>query len=192
MTGATCSREFAYYQDPALDGPMPVDEDRDGSLRDAAVREHLGNFRMPDFITEFRFREEALPYDASFSSASFSPYHYAGGVAEDVAVYSFSGWMDGAGYANGAIARFLTLPNPRRHLLLGPWDHGARVNVSPWRDEEAPRFALLGGAAALLRPLPDGPADRARARGAGALFQHPRGALVAPHRPGRRCRPRVA
>jgi uncharacterized protein len=141
-------REFAYYQDPCLDGPMPVDEDRDGTLRDEAVRAHLGNFRMPDFITEFRFREEALPYDPAYSSASFSPYNYAAGVAEDVAVYSVSGWMDGAGYANGAITRFLTLPNARRHLLLGPWDHGARVNVSPWRSEEAPRFALF---AELLR-----------------------------------------
>ncbi|MBV9811759.1 MAG: CocE/NonD family hydrolase, partial [Acetobacteraceae bacterium] len=51
---------------------------------------------------------------------------------------------DGAGYANGAIARFLTLPNPHRHLLLGPWDHGARANVSPWRDAVAPRFPLDG------------------------------------------------
>ena len=56
--------------------------------------------------------------------------------------------MDGAGYANGAIARFLTLPNPKRHLLLGPWDHGARINVSPWRKSPLPQFALAG---ALLR-----------------------------------------
>jgi putative CocE/NonD family hydrolase len=134
---------FAYYAEPALDGPAPVDGDN-GARRDAAVREHLGNFRMPDFITEFRFREEPLPYDPAFSSASFSPYHYADGIAPDVAVYSVSGWMDGAGYANGALARFLTLPNPKRHLLLGPWDHGARSNVSPWRDAVAPRFCLDG------------------------------------------------
>jgi putative CocE/NonD family hydrolase len=136
-------RTFAYYAEPALDGPAPVDGDN-GSLRDEAVREHLGNFRMPDFITEFRFRTEPLPYDENFTSASFSPYHYAAGIPEDVAVYSVSGWMDGAGYANGAIARFLTLPNPKRHLLLGPWDHGARTNVSPWRDAAVPRFPLDG------------------------------------------------
>jgi putative CocE/NonD family hydrolase len=52
--------------------------------------------------------------------------------------------MDGAGYANGTIARFLTLPNRHRHLVLGPWDHGARINVSPWRDDPSPRFALTG------------------------------------------------
>ena len=134
---------FAYYKDPNLAGPAPVDSD-EGTLRDAAVHEHLGNFRMPDFITEFRFREEPLPYDPTFSSASVSPYKYAATIPEDVAVYSVSGWMDGAGYANGGLARFLTLPNAKRHLLLGPWDHGARVNVSRWRDRDVPRFSLDG------------------------------------------------
>src|SRR5437660_2641848 len=52
--------------------------------------------------------------------------------------------MDGAGYQNGAIARFLTLPNPNKQLLLGPWDHGARINVSPWRAAETPQFSLDG------------------------------------------------
>jgi putative CocE/NonD family hydrolase len=136
-------RSFAYFADPALAGPCLVDEDADGSLCRAAIAEHRGNFRMPDFITEFRFKEEPLPYDRNFSSASFSPYHYAHGVRPDVAIYSVSGWMDGAGYANGAIARHLTLPNPHRYLLLGPWDHGARVNTSPWRTRVEPEFPLL-------------------------------------------------
>ncbi|MGH7209949.1 MAG: CocE/NonD family hydrolase, partial [Acetobacteraceae bacterium] len=134
----------AYYGDPAFDGPQPVDEDADGSLRAAALREHRANFRMPRFIAEFPFRDDALPYDATCDSGTFSPYRYAEGVARDVAVYSVSGWLDGAGYANGAIARFLTLPNPNRYLLLGPWDHGARVNVSPWRADVAPQFSLAG------------------------------------------------
>jgi len=137
-------RGYAYFQDPHLRGPQPVDDDPDGTARDEAVREHAGNFRMPDFITEFRFREEPLPYDAGFSSASFSPYRYAADMSADIAVLSVSGWMDGAGYANGALARFLTLPNRAQHLLLGPWDHGARINVSPWRDDPTPRFALTG------------------------------------------------
>jgi putative CocE/NonD family hydrolase len=132
--------QFAYFKDPNLDGPQPVDEDADGSLCREAVREHLANFHMPDFITEFRCKDDTLPYDPEFSSASFSPYRYAAGIPEDVAVYSVSGWMDGAGYANGAIARFLTLPNRKRHLLLGPWDHGARVNVSPWRQGVEAQF----------------------------------------------------
>jgi uncharacterized protein len=138
---------FSYFNNADFAGPQPVDEDGDGALCREALREHLANFHMPDFITEFRFKDDTLPYDKEFSSASFSPYRYAEGVRPDVAVYSVSGWMDGAGFTNGAIARFLTLPNAKRHLLIGPWDHGARTNVSPDRagvDAQFPLLAELG------------------------------------------------
>jgi putative CocE/NonD family hydrolase len=136
--------QFSYFANPALMGPMPVDADKDGSLARAAVQEHLANFRMPDFMSEFKCRDDALPYDPSFTSASFSPYNYLDEIPSDVAVYAVSGWMDGAGYANGALSRFLTLPNPERRVLLGPWDHGARVNASPWRSKQEPEFPVLG------------------------------------------------
>jgi putative CocE/NonD family hydrolase len=136
--------EFAYFKDPSLAGPAPVDDDEGGAARDTAVREHIANFRMPAFIAEFRYHDDTLPYDPNFSPASFSPCHYAHRVPADVAVLSVSGWMDGAGYQNGTIARFLTLPNRNKHLLLGPWDHGARINVSPWRRAETPEFSLDG------------------------------------------------
>ena len=139
---------FAYFKDPHYRGAQPVDEDPGGAERDRAVAEHGANFRMPAFIAEFPFRDSALPYDSSFTPASFSPCGSKDGISSKVAVFSISGWMDGAGYANGAIARFLTLANPHRHLLLGPWDHGARVNVSPWRSGVLPEFSLAG---ALLR-----------------------------------------
>jgi putative CocE/NonD family hydrolase len=135
---------FAYFGDPAFAGPQPIDDDPDGALCRAAVAEHRGNFRMPDFITEFRCRDDRLPYDPGFGADAFSPYGYAASIRDDVAVYSISGWMDGAGFANGAIVRFLSLPGPRHHLLLGPWDHGARANVSPWREGVEPRFSVPG------------------------------------------------
>jgi putative CocE/NonD family hydrolase len=141
---ADLRQKFSYFADPALLGPMPVDADRDGALARAAVQEHLANFRMPDFMAEFKCRDDALPYDPSFTPASFSPYNYADTVGKDVAVYAVSGWTDGAGYANGALSRYLTLPNPNKRLLLGPWDHGARVNSSPWRARQEPEFPMLG------------------------------------------------
>lgn len=137
-------RNYVYYANPDLAGPHPVDEDPDGALLAEALHEHLGNFRQPDFMGEFRFREDPLPYDPGFSSASFSPYSVSEGIGKDVAVLAVSGWMDGAGYANGAISRFLTLSDNPLHLLLGPWDHGARCNVSPWREQQEPQFSLLG------------------------------------------------
>jgi uncharacterized protein len=136
--------KFSYFANPSLLGPQPVDADRDGSRARAAVKGHLANFRMPDFMGEFKCRDDALPYDPSFTSASFSPYNYLDTIPKDVAVYAVSGWMDGAGYANGALSRYLTLPNAERRLLLGPWDHGARVNASPWRARAEPEFPVLG------------------------------------------------
>jgi putative CocE/NonD family hydrolase len=94
-------------------------------------------------MAEFKFREEGLPYDASFSSASISPYSVAHGIKSDVAILSISGWLDGGGYMNGAISRFLTKNDNPRHLLLGPWDHGARIDISPWRHAVEPGFPLL-------------------------------------------------
>ncbi|MBI0535668.1 CocE/NonD family hydrolase [Roseomonas sp. KE2513] len=137
-------KNIAYYANPDLQGPAPVDEDQGGVLLAQAIQEHLGSFHMPDFITEFRFREEPLPYDANFSSASFSPYAYRDHIREDVAVLATSGWMDGVGFSNAAITRYLTLSENPVHLLLGPWDHGARSNVSPWRDQPGSQFPLLG------------------------------------------------
>ena len=136
--------KFSYFADPALLGPIPVDDDKDGSLAREAVKGHLANFRMPDFIGEFKFRDDPLPYDPSFTSASFSPYNYLDQIPKDVAVYAISGWMDGAGYADGTLSRFLTLPNAERRVMLGPWDHGARVNASPWRARVEPELPVLG------------------------------------------------
>lgn len=134
----------SYYANPDYAGPAPVDEDPEGALLAEALRQHRGNFRQPDFMADLAFREEPLPYDPAWSSATIGPYSVRRGIRPDVAVCAVSGWCDGAGYANGAIARWLTLKDNPVHLLLGPWDHGARCNVSPWRRQVEPEFALLG------------------------------------------------
>lgn len=134
---------FVYYANPDFAGPQPVDEDPDGHLLKDAIHQHLGNFRQTEFMPEFRFREDPLPYDSTFSSATFSPYSLAAQIPQDVAVLSVSGWMDGGGYMNGAISRYLTLSKNPRHLLLGPWDHGARIDISPWRTTQMADFPWL-------------------------------------------------
>lgn len=135
---------FPYFNDARFSGPERVDEDTDGALVAAAVAEHRNNFTLADLAPEFAFRDGAAFHDPSLDSGSCSPYRYLDGIRPDVAVYSISGWYDGGGYANGAITRFLSLPSHDSRLLLGPWDHGARTNVSPWRDHAASDFPLLG------------------------------------------------
>lgn len=140
--------DFSYYEDPGLQGPHRVDEDADGGLLAAAIREHRSNFSMAEAAPEFTFRDEGMLHSPEFNLAVCSPYHYLDKISSEVPIYSVSGWFDGAGYANGAITRFLTRANSKDRLLLGAWDHGARTFVSPWREQEAPAFNLL---AELLR-----------------------------------------
>jgi putative CocE/NonD family hydrolase len=135
---------FPYFCDPRLGGPQRVDEDPDGELLALAVAQHQNNFRLHDMLPELAFRDEGPLHDPGLNTDVCSPYYYLKeGVARDLPVYSVSGWYDGGGYANGSISRFLTLRGPSDRLLLGPWDHGARTNVSPWRSAVVPEFPLL-------------------------------------------------
>jgi hypothetical protein len=139
---------YAYFADPDLAGPAPVDDDPGGDLVREAVHQHHANVHMPDFMREFQFRDDALAYDETFTTDSFSPHAWSAGIRDDVAILAISGWMDGA-YCNGSISRFLSMTrNANRYLLIGPWDHGARVNVSPFRARPTPEFPVFG---AILR-----------------------------------------
>ncbi|QHI99508.1 CocE/NonD family hydrolase [Xylophilus rhododendri] len=135
--------KFAYYGNPAFQGPQPVDEDPDGRLLAQALQQHRSNCRLSDMARELPFQHDAVLHDPALTLDVCSPGYYARQIPEDVAIYSISGWYDGAGYSNSAITRFLTLPNHQHRLLLGPWDHGARSNVSPWREQAASQFPLL-------------------------------------------------
>lgn len=136
-------RQFAYYGNPAFQGPQPVDEDTDGHLLAQALQQHRSNCRLADMAPELPFQHDAVLHDPGLTLDVCSPGHYARQIPVDVAVYSISGWYDGAGYSNSAITRFLTLPHHQHRLLIGPWDHGARTNVSPWREQPGAQFPVL-------------------------------------------------
>lgn len=136
---------YPYFNDSRYAGPAPVDEDGDAQLLAAAIDEHHDSFKMRDLAPEFAFREEAASHDPEMHSGSFSPYWYLGQIPGKVNIYSVSGWYDGSAFSNGSIARFLSNPGADNRLLLGPWDHGARTNGSPWRDgPPQPQFPVLG------------------------------------------------
>lgn len=135
---------FPYFNDPRLSGPQPVDEDVDGSLLNEAVLEHRNNFRLHDMMPELSFRDEGPLHAPELNTDACSPFYYQKkGTLPGVPIYSISGWYDGGGYANGSITRFLTMAGPNDRLLLGPWDHGARTNVSPFRQQVTPQFSIL-------------------------------------------------
>ena len=136
-------REYPYFSQPGLAGPAPVDEDTDGSLLAAAIAGHAANYDTTDFIAQLGLRGAHLRHDPGFTTASMAPMTYAAGIPPGLPHYGVTGWLDGAGYTSGGIARFHALPNTEKRLLLGPWDHGARTHVSPARAHALPRFELL-------------------------------------------------
>jgi uncharacterized protein len=137
-------KRFAYFGEPNFRGPHPVDEDPDGVLLAQAMHEHKQSFNLHDAAPEYAFRGEGLLHDPGLTLDVCSPYHYYDRIGAGVAIYSASGWFDGSGYSSAAISRFMSLRRDNHFLLLGPWDHGARTNGSPWRDQQVPRFNLFG------------------------------------------------
>jgi len=136
---------YPYFNDKRYAGPAPVDADPGGQMLAEAIAGHHDSFKMRDLAPEFAFREEAASHDPGLHSGAFSPYWYLNEVRGKVNVYSISGWYDGSAFANGSIARFLSNEGADNRLLLGPWDHGARTNGSPWRDgSPQPQFSILG------------------------------------------------
>src|SRR4029078_10441726 len=47
-------KQFSYFANPALLGPMPVDDDGDGSLARAAGKETLRKVRMHDLLSDVK------------------------------------------------------------------------------------------------------------------------------------------
>ena len=135
---------YPYFNDKRFAGPAPVDADGDGSLVAAAIEAHRDSFRLRDLAPEMAYREEATPHDPDLHSGACSPYWYLQAAKGKVAIYSVSGWYDGCAFANSSVSRYLSMAGPHDRLLLGPWDHGARTNGSPFRGGgPATRFPLL-------------------------------------------------
>ena len=74
------------------------------------------------------FRDDVPKNGAAQNADEFSPHvRWKAQDESGAAVYSWSGWYDGA-YQNAATKRHMTLTNPKNRLILGPWEHGGRWN----------------------------------------------------------------
>lgn len=133
-------RQYTYFADTDLVGPAAVDGDNGTKLAEA-LEQHKANFDMQDFSQQFRFRDSGLSDNPEYTSARISPYFYAANQKDTtIASYGMTGWHDGPGFTNGSIQRYQWQSNPKRRLLIGPWDHGARTNSSPWRKNPVPEI----------------------------------------------------
>jgi tetratricopeptide (TPR) repeat protein len=115
------------------------------------ARCHMENVDVYERLCAITFSDDdflhpdTLPDQGERSPSLFSPAFYADAIeGAGVPVFGVTGWYDGA-YQHAAIRRFLQIRTPGSRLLIGPWHHGGKHNISPFRGPSSLPFdaALL-------------------------------------------------
>ena len=129
--------EMGFLPSLLVKGARPADEDKDRSMLAAAIRDHEGNYDVHEQALGITYRDGVAPSGLG-TVDDFSPHTYIDKLnSSGAAVYSFSGWFDGA-YQHSAIKRFMALEIPQK-LTIGPWDHS--IEIDPWwPDARTPEF----------------------------------------------------
>ena len=112
---------------------VPESEDAAATLS-AALAERADNIDVHAGAQKLVHRDDVglVPGEPDGGVDSFSPHtRVAALAASGAAVHARSGWLDGA-YAHAAIKRHLNLSPGQGRLVLGPWDHGGRQDISPF------------------------------------------------------------
>jgi hypothetical protein len=115
-----------------IKGVDPVDGKGRRKLLKGAMQAHKDNISVHDGVLTIRNRDD-VPLEGKYMSGIdvFSPHAYRNVIdSSNAAIYCYSGWFDGD-YQHAAVKRFLNLTNPNSKLILGPWEHGGYLNLSP-------------------------------------------------------------
>ena len=113
-------------------GVRPVDGDTNYQLLTMAVQEHEVNWSPFKEASGLTFRDDPPPSRQAPTIDALSTQTFAKEIEKSgAAIYSYSGWFDG-GYALAAVKRHLHYKNPDNKLILGPWDHGGKRQISPY------------------------------------------------------------
>lgn len=115
-----------------------------GSAADRALRAR--NLDVDRIGSQVVHRDDAGfdPEWPALTIDSFSPHRFAEAQRRSgAAVYSYSGWRDGA-YARAAIERFLAVGTPGSRLTLGPFTHAGLARVHAFARSAPSRFDHAG------------------------------------------------
>lgn len=103
-----------------------------------ALQGHQQNGDVYEFGKQVEFRDVYFA-DLDGAIEKISPYFYQAQIeASGAPIYFMTGWLDGA-YTAAMINNYLNFSNAAK-LTVGPWPHGGRENISPWRDSVKPEF----------------------------------------------------
>lgn len=140
-------RPAAALMGRAVAGVAPVDDD-DGTAIAAHMSERTQNLNVALAAGQITYRDDPgeSPFNDGLVIDEFSPHSHLDKLRNHAAVYHYSGWFDGA-YQRSAIQRFHAYGADHDQLILGPWEHSGKQNISPW---ESSRSSLFDHDAELL------------------------------------------
>jgi putative CocE/NonD family hydrolase len=143
---------------PAGASVRPVDEDHDGTLLAAAVREHANSGDTRAIMDSLQFSDDPFAVlDESITLESVSPSTLWRSIdRKNVPSMHWASWYDG-GTADGVLTRYLNYQSPMR-LVIGAWNHGATLNANPYGTRgtsvaEPPPVNQYAAVEQFLRPL---------------------------------------
>ena len=103
-----------------VDG-LAVDEDKDKSMLQAALKEHADNLDVVELYSPLYYRDSISTITNTQPYMVNSPASYMEGVRNSgVAVYLWQGWNDM--FPKDALLWYSNLTNPRK-IVIGPWAH---------------------------------------------------------------------
>jgi putative CocE/NonD family hydrolase len=108
-------------------GPAaPVDEDAEGRLRDAAVKEHEANWDMVDFLSPLHFRNSVHAGSQKMIWPERSPASRIEEIRKSgIPIYHLVGWFDM--FPRDTVLYYKNLDIPQK-VVIGPWFHGQSQN----------------------------------------------------------------
>ncbi|MDB5283875.1 MAG: hypothetical protein JWO06_2950 [Bacteroidota bacterium] len=121
-------------------GIHPVQGEKGREYLAQAVALHKKNFDVSSGVQNIKYRDDLNP-GVNACMNDFSVHSRLKQIeASGTAIYRIDGWYDG-GLAKGCIDATQNTSNTRK-VLIGPWDHGPRNNVSPYSNTKKVKFKV--------------------------------------------------
>lgn len=112
-----------------------VDEDEDGSLLAAAVKEHEANPDAFEAVVGSEYRDDEV--GGGYSWIQLAPIYWKEEIERSgVPMLVLASWLD-AGTAEGALQRFQHFSNPQKVVLMAT-SHGGDSHASPYKVSDRP------------------------------------------------------
>ena len=122
-------KDLDFFKLKMLVPVAKVDEDKDGALLAAAMKEHQKNRDIFQMFVPLHFRDSIDALTKKNIYEERSPWTYAAGIEKSgVGIYHLAGWFDI--FTRDTTLWFNNSHNPQK-VVIGPWFHGGTDGLDP-------------------------------------------------------------